>query len=65
MLVLLEVLVLSTLFYSTITSRISNNHSYIITCVSVIDSGILVKAVAVLIVYFVQIFVVVQILMLF
>ena len=39
MLVLLEVLVLLAVCYSIIISGISNNHSYIIICASVINSG--------------------------
>ena len=38
-LALLEVLVLLAICYSTVISGISNNYIYVITCVSVIDSG--------------------------
>ena len=39
MLVLLEVLVLLAICYSTVISGTSNDYSYVITCVSVINSG--------------------------
>ena len=51
----IEVLVLLAICYSTVISGISNNYIYVITCVSVINSGNTTYPVAVLIVYFLQI----------